>query len=73
MWPKRYKRLQYIVKDAKRHSVWHEEGHREGEKESERERRCVIVKGLRKALMLREIRFAPKMATELEKKAKKEV
>lgn len=33
MWPKRYNRLQYIVKDAKRHSVWQEEGQIEGAKE----------------------------------------
>lgn len=30
------------------------------------------MNGLRKALMLREIRFAPKMATDLEKKVKEE-
>lgn len=42
MWPKIYNRLQYIVKDAKRHSVWQEEGQIEGEKERKEERRCCL-------------------------------
>lgn len=46
MWLKRYNRLQYIVKDAKRHSVWHEEGHIEGVKEREGGREKVLFEQL---------------------------
>lgn len=46
MWPKRYNRLQYIVKDAKRHSVWQEEGQIEGAKEREEEREKVLFEQL---------------------------
>lgn len=53
MWPKRYNRLQYIVKDAKRHSVWQEKGQIEGEKEREEESllsSCCYCEGLTKGV-----------------------